>query len=224
MLEYIQSDLLTLSNHVSKYCVGMEGNVSAKVDGGLLIKSSGSKLYKLSKDDLVHFNFKGEQLNNFDRKGSMELGFHIFLMGFDGVNFISHTHPSNTLKILSTDLSKTFSNNRIFPDQVIFNGKKSCLVPYAKPGSDLTEVIKICVNSFIKEEGYFPKLILLQNHGIISCGKSIDECIIVSDICEKSAEIFIGSKLLGNQKFLTKYEISELVDDDNEKYRQELLK
>ena len=143
---------------------------------------------------------------------------------FDNINFISHTHPSNTVKILCSKYSSLFSHNRLFPDQVIFNGEKSCLVPYAKPGEELTKIIEECVNKFIENEGYFPKLILLENHGIIACGKTIDECVIISEICEKSAKIFLGAVLLGDIKFLSNSETNDLINDIKEKYRQELLK
>jgi L-fuculose-phosphate aldolase len=72
--------------------------------------------------------------------------------------------------------------------------------------------------------GNFPKLILLKNHGIIACGKTIDECTIISEICEKSAEIFIGAINTNNINFLTDESINDLIVDKNEKYRQELLK
>jgi ribulose-5-phosphate 4-epimerase/fuculose-1-phosphate aldolase len=217
------SDLIKLSKQSSKYCVGMEGNVSCKINDTFFIKASGSKLNELSLDDLVNFDFNGNQINNFDKKGSMELGFHTFLLGFDDVNFISHTHPTNTLKILCSNLSKEFADKRIFPDQVIFNGKKSCLVPYSTPGNELTLSVKNCVNFFIKNELTFPKLILLENHGIISCGKSIDECVIINEICEKSAEIFLGSKSLGSLNFLSDIEINKLLMDKKEIYRKSLL-
>jgi ribulose-5-phosphate 4-epimerase/fuculose-1-phosphate aldolase len=50
-------DLLNLSKEVSKYCVGMEGNVSGKINKtNFLIKASGSKLSNLSDDDLIEIN------------------------------------------------------------------------------------------------------------------------------------------------------------------------
>lgn len=215
--------LISLSKQVSKYCIGMEGNISEKTENGLLIKASGARLSELSYDDLVEFDMNANQLSNFSKKGSMELSFHIFLLGFDNINYVSHTHPTNTLKILCSDLCESFASNRIFPDQVVFNGKKSCLVPYAKPGNDLTNTIKVSISEFIEKEGYFPKVILLKNHGIITCGKTIDECIMSTEICEKSADIFIGSLTLGKINFLTNLESEDLVNDKNEKYRQKLL-
>lgn len=213
--------LLDLAKQVHKYCVGMEGNISTKIGDVLWIKASGTRLSSLSEDDLVSFDSEGNQLSNLNKKGSMELSFHTFLLQFEGINYVSHTHPTNTLKIICGAWSDVFADKRLFPDQVIFNGKKSCLVPYAKPGEELTKVIKTYVNNFIETEGYFPKVILLQNHGIICCGGTIDECVMSTDICEKSAEIFIGGKDL---MFLKDDDVNSLVSDKKEKYRQSLLK
>jgi len=220
----ITNNLISLSKAISKYCVGMEGNISGKIDGNsFLIKASGQNLSNLKEDGLVEFSMDGIQLNNPDKKGSMELTFHTFLLGFEDINYISHTHPTNTLKILCTNYANDFANKRLFPDQVVFNGVKACLVPYAKPGEKLTELIKQHINWFIEEEKYFPKLILLKNHGIIACGNSINECIIATDICEKAAKIFIGGIGLGDIHFLSDKEINDLIIDDNEKYRKNLL-
>jgi L-fuculose-phosphate aldolase len=176
----------------------------------------------MSEYDFVKFDFNGNQLNNLDRKGSMELGFHTFLLNFDDINYVSHTHPVHTLKVLCSISSSTFANKRLFPDQVVFNGGKSCLVPYAKPGEDLTNAIKKSVLDFINNEGYFPKLILLKNHGIITYGKNVDECIIAADICEKSAIIF--NQDLTHVTFLSNHDVSNLINDEKEKYRQKQLK
>jgi len=223
MLINNNTDLISLSNKVSKFVVGMEGNVSKKTDFGISIKASGTKLETLTDDDIINYDFNGNQLNKLDKKGSMELGFHLYLLTEHNINFVAHTHPINTLKILSSNLCESFANNRIFPDQVIFNSKKSCLVPYATPGDDLTEVIKQCVLEYKIKEKEFPKLILLKNHGIISCGKTIDECVIISEICEKAAEIFIDTIKLGDINFLTEDEVEKLINDKQEKYRKSLL-
>ena len=43
-------------------------------------------------------------------------------------------------------------------------------------------------------------------------------------MCEKSAEIFIGAKILNNISFLSEKEIAEINKDPNEKYRRNLIK
>jgi len=216
----MNKDLIKLSNSISKYVVGMEGNVSRKNVNGLTIKVSGCRLSNISSEDFVDYDFNEKQLNNFTKKGSMELSFHSYLLQNFDINYVCHTHPVNTLKILSSNKSSDFANKRFFPDQVIFNGEKSCLVPYDKPGEPLTKKITIHLEKFIKENNYFPKLILLENHGIIVCGKTIDECIIVSEICEKSAEIFLSPF---EMNFFTYDEIQSLTNDKNEIYRLKKL-
>ena len=123
----ITNRLISLSKGISKYCVGMEGNISGKIDeNSFLIKASGCRLSDLKSNGLVKFDFNGNQLNNPNKKGSMELSFHTFLLGFDNINYVSHTHPTNTLKVLCTNQSNIFAKYRLFPDQVVFNGSKSC--------------------------------------------------------------------------------------------------
>lgn len=216
----MNTDLIQLSNTMSKYVVGMEGNVSRKNDNGITIKASGCKLLNIKSTDFVDYDFNGKQLNNFNKKGSMEISFHTYLLTNYQFKYVSHTHPVNTLKILSSDKCSEFANKRFFPDQVIFNGKISCLIPYAKPGEPLTESIKLHLEKFINDNGFFPKLILLQNHGIIVCGNSIEECEIITEICEKSAEIFISPFRIN---YFTDEVIEELINDKNEIYRLKKL-
>jgi len=220
----VATELGLLADTVSKYCVGMEGNISGKADNSsFLIKASGHSLQGLKNTDLITFDFSNTQLDNFDKKGSMELGFHTFLIGFPNVKYVAHTHPAHTLAVLCTEYASDFASNRLFPDQVVFNGSKTCLVPYAKPGEELTELVKLHVNSFIKTQGYFPKLILLKNHGVIACGSSIRECTTITDICEKAAEVYIKSLSMGNIQFLSDQQVGSLVKDEKEKYRLEQL-
>lgn len=216
----MNTDLLELSKSLSGFVVGMEGNISKKTNDGIIIKASGSNLRHLKESDLVAYDFNGNQTNNFNKKGSMELSFHFFLLKNYNVKYIAHTHPTNTLKILVSDKINEFANKRLFPDQVIFNGKKSCVIPYSLPGLPLTTQIKTHLNNFISDEKYFPNLILLKNHGVIVCGNSIEECIYGTEICEKSAEIFLTDF---NRDYLTENEVNDLINDEQEKYRKSLL-
>jgi L-fuculose-phosphate aldolase len=154
----------------------------------------------------------------------MEAGFHSYLYGQFNVAYIAHTHPTNTVKILCTDLVSDFANKRLFPDQVIYNGPKSCVVPYATPGKPLEAAIHNHLNEFLDKNHTFPKLILLQNHGIICCGTTITECIYSTEICEKSASIFLHGDSCSNRlNFLDQEETIRLSIDENEKYRQKLI-
>jgi len=126
------------------------------------------------------------------------------------------------MQVVCSEQIWSFADHRLFPDQVVRNGAKSCVVPYAMPGKPLLEEIKKSVLAFIEEEGYFPKLILLQNHGIIVASTSHKECIASTLMCEKSAEIFIGAKTLGQTRFLSEDEVKEIDKCPSEERRRKM--
>ena len=219
-------ELLDLAYCVSSQTICGEGNVSMREEGDtFLIKASGTTLDTLDYEDLVRCDLDGNPLPDEEKKPSMEVAFHAwFYRTFPDINFVSHTHPTNTVKILCSSRFSTFASQRMFPDQVVRNGARSCMVPYATPGPLLKDAIDIHLTEFIKRENCFPKLILLQNHGIITASASAKECAISALMCEKSAEIYIGAKILNNIQFLTDEEVAAVDTNPSEKYRRELYK
>jgi L-fuculose-phosphate aldolase len=210
---------LELSKSISRFTMGAEGNVSSKIDeDNFFIKKSGFKLSSLNKDGLMQMDFKGKSQSS---KPSIEWGFHSFILNELNQDFVAHTHPVNTLKILCTDLIYDFAKKRLFPDQVVYMGKDIPIVDYLHPGEDLLNGIKLSMNQYLDKHNELPKLIFLKNHGIITYGKSIEQCIITTEICEKSAEIFLGCYNQAN--FLTEEEINRILEDDREKYRQKIF-
>lgn len=220
----IKKQIIQLAHSLKSFVVYGEGNVSGKLDDIFYIKPSGFDLFNLKNKDLIKCDINGVQISNFLKKPSMETSFHSFLLKNYDVNFIAHTHPTETMKILCSDKIFTFAEKRLFPDQIVRNSKKSCVVPYANPGEQLTHLLKKHLNIFCKKEGYFPKLILLKNHGIICAGKTIKECLVSTEICEKSAKIFIGANSVGNINFLTPLNIDDIENCPAEKHRNKLLK
>jgi len=217
------TELINFGQQLKNFVVSGEGNISFKYNetGNFIIKASGCDLYKLTHRNIILCDKAGKQLNNFDEKPSMETGFHAWLLQNNNINFIAHTHPTNTLKILCSGLSEEFANTRLFPDQVVRNNKKSCVVPYATPGNKLLDVMKKSLSVFCDQQGYFPSLILLENHGIICAGKDAKSCLMATEICEKSAEIFFQSKMFGNLNKLTDIQIDEILNCPMEKHRRE---
>ena len=185
------------------------------------VKASGTSLDTLKKNDLVACKMTGAPFDALGLRPSIETGFHAwFQREFDAVKFVAHTHPPRTMEVVCSEQIWSFAEHRLFPDQIVRNGAKSCVVPYALPGKPLLEEIKKSVLAFIEEEKYFPKLILLQNHGIIVASSSHKECIACTMMCEKSAEIFIGAKILGQTRFLSADEVREIDSCPSEERRR----
>ena len=213
--------IIELARALGPYAICGEGNVSVKDDDSFWVKASGTSLDTLEKRDLVACKLSGVPFDSLGLKPSIETGFHAwFMREFDEIKFVAHTHPPKSMQVVCSEQIWSFADHRLFPDQVVRNGAKSCVVPYAMPGKPLLEEIKKSVLAFVEEEGYFPKLILLQNHGIIVASTSHKECIASTLMCEKSAEIFIGAKTLGQTRFLSEDEVKEIDKCPSEKRRR----
>ena len=218
-------EVLELAKNVSHFTIAGEGNVSVRDGDSMLIKASGSTLETMTDQDLVRCDLDGKVFEDEEKKPSMEVSFHAWILkSFPEINCVCHTHPTHTIKLLCSERTHDFANKRLFPDQVVRNGTKSCVVPYATPGLPLREEIKKSVEEFIRRNGFFPKLILLNNHGIITASASIQEAVVSTLMCEKSAEIYIGAKILKNVQFLTPEEVAAVDTNPSEKYRRELYK
>ena len=219
----IMDELLGLAHAIQPFTICGEGNVSCREEETLLIKASGTNLDGLGYDDLVRCTFNGKPLEDEEKTPSMEVSFHAWILKtIPQINFVAHTHPTNTNKILCSERIFSFAKRRLFPDQIVRNGARSCVVPYATPGKPLRDAIKESIISFMSSERYFPKLILLQNHGIISAGASAKDCIASTLMCEKSAEVYIGAREMGSITYLTKEQIAEVDTSPDEKYRREI--
>ena len=216
-------NLLELAHALGPYAICGEGNVSVKDDDCIWIKASGTSLDTLEKKDLVACKMSGVPYDALGPKPSIENGFHAWILReFDVIKFVAHTHPPKTMQVVCSEQIWSFAEHRLFPDQVVRNGAKSCVVPYAMPGNPLLNEIEKSVLAFVEEEGYFPKLILLQNHGIIVASTSHKDCIASTMMCEKSAEIFIGAKILGQTRFLSEDEVNEVDKSPSEERRRKM--
>jgi len=209
---------IKFAKNLSSFVVGPEGNISWRwKDDSFVIKASGSNMSKMSKDSIVTCDMDGNKTSSSSARPSMEVGFHSWLYKNTGCKVIAHTHPTNVMKVLCGGLTEEFAKQRLFPDQVVFNGRGACVVPYATPGQELVEEIA----SATKDLETVPNLFLLENHGVICCGKDFQEALVMTQVCDKAAEIFLGAKS-HQPKYLTEQQINSILTHDSEVYRKNL--
>ncbi len=96
---------------------------------------------------------------------SVETGFHSIMK-----KYVMHTHPvyanAITCAVGGRELAKKILGDTDF-----------LWIPYINPGFSLTLVIKDEIEDFEKETGVFPKIIFLENHGLITTSDDADECL-----------------------------------------------
>ena len=246
--EAIQS-LLTLSHQLGGERLRMailgEGNTSVRLDDETFaVKASGSNLASLTSADVTTCAFDRllplldkasatdvevdqalltARLDSNSKKPSIEALFHAYLLTLPGARCVGHVHAVAANQILCSPRAREFAEKRACPDEIVMCGVESVFVPYAEPGLGLSQAIRREVVAFVKRTGRDPKVILLQNHGIIAVGASPKAVLGSLLMAEKAAEIFVGAAALGGPVFLTAAQCERIAGRPDEHYRQKML-
>jgi rhamnose utilization protein RhaD (predicted bifunctional aldolase and dehydrogenase) len=246
------ASLLRLSHDLGREDRGLamlgEGNTSCRLDADtFLVKASGSSLANLQETQLVACRFAAllplldagpmtdveveqallkSRVDLAQPKPSVEAFFHAYFLSLPGIDVVGHTHPVGVNSILCSGqaASLKFASERRFPDEIVCCGAKSVLVPYIDPGTILAQKIRDVTNAFISAENRPPKLVLLQNHGLIALGSTTGSVLAATLMAEKAAQIFLGSAALGAATGLTPQNVTRIDSRPDEHYRQKMLK
>lgn len=227
-----------------------EGNTSAKTERGTFwVKASGSNLATLARAGVTECRGEGllallegtkgrawsdaeidaallaARVDAGARKPSVEAMFHAYLLTLPGVNFVGHTHPVAVNQILGTRHARVFAKRRLCPDEIVCCGAESVLVPYLDPGLELARGIREAVRAYIRRAARAPRVILLENHGMIALGGTPEAVTAATLMAVKAAEIFAGAMALsgGRPRFLTAAQVDRIAGRPDEHYRQRAL-
>jgi rhamnose utilization protein RhaD (predicted bifunctional aldolase and dehydrogenase) len=158
------------------------------------------------------------------KKPSIESVFHAWLLTLEGVKFVGHTHPLAVNQILCSPRARDFSERRMFPDEIVVCGAASVFVPYTDPGLPLAREIRDRTKAHIEKHGHAPRLILLQNHGLIAVGATPQAVLASTRMAVKAAAIFMGAAAMGGPVFLMPQHVERIAGRADEAYRQAQLK
>ena len=158
-----------------------------------------------------------------DKKPSTEALFHGYLLSLPEVEWVAHTHPVAINGILCSPRAEDFAKKRTFPDEIVCCGDESVLVPYTDPGVPLAKAIRREVEAYRTRLQTLPRVILLQNHGLIAIGPTAGAVEATTRMAEKSARIFLGAASLGGPVFLPPEQVRRISGRPDEHYRQKQL-
>jgi len=102
-------------------------------------------------------------------------------------------------------------------------GTESIFIPYTDPGIRLAQKVKNAIDDFIARYQQIPKVLYLQNHGLVALGSSAAEVKNITLTANKAAWIRIGALGLGNIHLLPHHEVNHIAGRLDEKYRQKFL-
>jgi len=170
-----------------KLVAGSWGNISMKIDKDCYaITPSGRPYDLLEEEDIVIVNSNGIKLAGSGIPSS-ELFLHLAIYKkYPTFNAIIHTH--------SIYASACAAMHRQIPplleDTAQISGGSIKVAKYALAGT------KELAENAVEAMGA-SNAVLLANHGAVSCGKSLDEALIVAEIVEKSAHVYCITASIG---------------------------
>jgi rhamnose utilization protein RhaD (predicted bifunctional aldolase and dehydrogenase) len=124
--------------------------------------------------------------------------------------------------LCSAKAEEAFSG-RLFPDEIVVCGPAPVFVPYSDPGIPLAKVIRSKILAYEDAYGRSPKLILMQNHGIIALGQTADEVMRITAMAVKTARILLGTYAVGAPRFLSEADVQRIDTRPDEHFRQRML-
>ena len=243
-------NLIELSHKLGAESRGLamlgEGNTSTRLETGrFLVKASGTSLGTLREEDVVEcysqplldlFECEGmsdvevdaallaSRVDTKAKKPSVEALFHAYLLSLDGINFVGHTHPTTANGFLCSPEARKLAETRLFPDEVVCCGPASVFVGYEDPGLVLARAIRKGVEQYLEGQAEKPRVILLQNHGVITLGGSPQAVEAAMLMCEKAARIRVAAMAAGGAHPMTTAQIERILNRPDEHERRRVLK
>ncbi|MEN6400472.1 MAG: class II aldolase/adducin family protein, partial [Armatimonadia bacterium] len=199
-------------------CIEAQGFTEVRFDTALSL---------LEADDISDTNVKSvlheAQVDPNAPRPSVETILHALLLRLPGVEFVAHTHPTMVNAVLCAKEGKEAFRGRLFPDEIVCCGSNYVWIPFTDPGAPLARKVNEEVAKFVEEKGFLPKVILMQNHGMIAFGPTTAAVENATLMMVKTARVLLGTYALGGPNFLPETIVDRIVSRPDEKYREQLL-
>ncbi|MEN6546284.1 MAG: class II aldolase/adducin family protein [Armatimonadia bacterium] len=199
-------------------CIEEQGFTEVRFDTALSL---------LEADDISDANVKNvlheAQVDPNAPRPSVETILHALLLRLPGVEYVAHTHPTMVNAVLCAKEGKEAFRGRLFPDEIVCCGSNYVWIPFTDPGAPLARKVNDEVAQFVSDNGFLPKVILMQNHGMIAFGPTTAAVENATLMMVKTARVLLGTYALGGPNFLPETIVDRIVSRPDEKYREQLL-
>jgi rhamnose utilization protein RhaD (predicted bifunctional aldolase and dehydrogenase) len=223
-----------------------EGNTSVRLDArSFLVKASGSNLAVLRAQGVVECRtdlllkmldetglsdaevdgrLMKSRVDAKAKKPSVEALFHAWLLTLPDIHYVGHTHAPAVNGMLCSPRAREFATRRAFPDEIVCCDVASVFVPYTDPGLRLAQQIRKLTRAFIRKHQRPPRVVLLENHGIITLGRTAEAVLAAMLMAEKAAGIWLGAAVVGGPTFLSPKQVARIAGRPDEAWRRKALK
>jgi L-fuculose-phosphate aldolase len=189
---------------------GTWGNVSARIPGTnlLAITPSGRNYNILAPEDIVIVDINGNKIRG--GEPSSELLLHLAIYSCrPEIKATVHTHSvfASACAVARRQIPP------VIEDLVQVVGGEIPVAEYALPGT--AELAQNAATALKDKQA-----VLLANHGMIGCGTTLGEALLVCELVEKAAQIYVYANLIGGAVSLSKEDVAVMHQFYQGKYRQ----
>ena len=172
---------------------GTSGNLSARIEGGILVTPSSLPYEQMEADDLVALDLSGHPLRRRQRRPSSEWRLHAdVLNGRSEATAVVHCHPIHATALACHDRGIPAFHYMV----AVAGGDEILCAPYATFGTkELSENVV---------EALGPRnACLLARHGMVTLGKDLESALRVAVEVETLARMYLQALQLGEPPVLS---------------------
>ena len=180
---------------------GSSGNISVRIEDGILITPTNSRLGELDPADIAKVGFDGKHLSG--KPPSKEAFLHLKMLGTRSSDTaVVHLHSTHSVAV--SCMEDVDPKNVLSPITAYYVMRVGTLplIPYFAPGD---ERLADAVETFAAEH----HAVLLSNHGPVASGADLNSAVSAIEEIEETAKLHL---LLQNQnvRLLTDAQLKEL--------------
>lgn len=185
---------------------GTSGNISARIPDAntFLIKPSGARMEALKPEELVLVNLQGNKVRGESNVSRETLMHAVIYRTRKDVQAVVHSHAPIATAFGITKME-------ILPLQIemfMLLPKGVPIVPFKPPGSKaLADAVRKKIANY--------DAVILENHGIVTVGSTIEGACSLSEVVEEGAKIQLLTKLLTGRDAGNLAELKEKFKTDN---------
>jgi len=247
--EQTRADLVRMSRSLGDpskdYVILGEGNTSARIDDErFYVKASGTQMATIGEHEFVEVRgapvlemvdagdlSDGQILERLmdacvwrgAMRPSVETVLHAVLLQAPQISFVGHTHPTAVNAILCSERWRELLAGRLFPDEIVVCGPAPALIPYVDPGLPLACAVRDGLRTYVEGYGEPPKVILMQNHGLIALGATASAVENATAMAVKAARVILAAAVVGGLHYLSPEHVARIHTRPDEEYRKRFL-
>ncbi len=200
--ERIRADIVEVGRrlHERGYVASNDGNISVRLDDDrILTTPTGVSKGFMTPDMMVTTDLQGVQLTG-DRKASSELLMHLAVYEHRSeIKAVVHAHPpaATGFAVAGIPLDRA-----VLAEVIVTLGS----IPIAEYGTPSTSELDDAVRKYISAHDG----LLLANHGALTIAQELFTAYYRMETIEHFARISIVARLLGNERILSREEVTRL--------------